>query len=763
MSNDSSLDVTTLSLTGLKDRFISAHETMIDRSFAFILGAGASRTSNIKTASEMVDDWLPVLHRESMDYGTIPFKDWINTENLGIPDFDPQNQAAAYSDLYNRMYSSDPNRGYAYLEDQMKDSEPSFGYSVLARIMDTTRHKVVITTNFDNLVADALSIYGDTYPLVCGHESLAGFIRSRTRRPLIVKVHNDLLLAPKSDPKEIQTDLSESLQTALIKLFKDFTPIVFGYGGNDGSLMKLLNELPETSLPGGVYWCYWEEGPEPSTEIKEFVARQKGSLVPIPGFDETMMFIGDALQFPIPEQTLLDRAKKRAKRIVDQGQELQKTIDSINLSVQADGTATKTSPDTAELTQAINNTMTRTTGARTWWNWQSEINAEKNEEKRDHMYMAAIKNLPQSAELHGNYALFLKTIRSEYDAAEEQHKIAIEIDPENTNLLGNYAIFLTDIRSKYDAAEEYYKKAIEIDPKNADILGNYANFLTDICSEYDAAEKYYKKAIEIDPKNAGILGNYAVFLKNTRSEYDAAEEYYKKAIEIDPKKPKVLGNYANFLTNIRSKYDAAEEYYKKAIEIDPENAGILGNYALFLKNIRSEYDAAEEYYKKAIEINPKNAGILEGYANFLTDIRSEHDAAEKLYKKVIELDPKNANHFGNYARLCLSLNQLDEGRHLIQQSFLHITDQTVPALTLELWMYQYCCGEESEQPPALIQLKRLVLENLRTGTWDYSGVIATAQSLHHPEADWLPVLAAVLANKEQVTSLDEWAAWQHIA
>ena len=41
----------------------------------------------------------------------------------------------------------------------MTDKEPSFGYSVLAQILAGTRHNVVITTNFDNLVVDALSFY----------------------------------------------------------------------------------------------------------------------------------------------------------------------------------------------------------------------------------------------------------------------------------------------------------------------------------------------------------------------------------------------------------------------------------------------------------------------------------------------------------------------------------------------------------------------------------------------------------------------------
>ncbi len=40
----------------------------------------------------------------------------------------------------------------------MEGNVSSLGYSLLAEIIQHTRHKVVITTNFDNLVADALAM-----------------------------------------------------------------------------------------------------------------------------------------------------------------------------------------------------------------------------------------------------------------------------------------------------------------------------------------------------------------------------------------------------------------------------------------------------------------------------------------------------------------------------------------------------------------------------------------------------------------------------
>src|SRR6185436_16690174 len=121
--------------------------------------------------------------------------------------------------------------GYAFLEKIMDKAEPSYGYSVLAQIMANTRHRVAVTTNFDNLIADALSIYTKAFPLVCGHESLTGYLRPTMSRPMVAKIHRDLLLKPFNAPEEI-SELSGEWAATLEKIFDVYTPIVIGYGGN---------------------------------------------------------------------------------------------------------------------------------------------------------------------------------------------------------------------------------------------------------------------------------------------------------------------------------------------------------------------------------------------------------------------------------------------------------------------------------------------------------------------------------------------------
>jgi tetratricopeptide (TPR) repeat protein len=98
------------------------------------------------------------------------------------------------------------------------------------------------------------------------------------------------------------------------------------------------------------------------------------------------------------------------------------------------------------------------------------------------------------------------------------YRRAIEADPRHANNLGNYALFLRNVRENYDEAEAYYRRAIDADPRHANNLGSYALFLRNVRKDHDGAEAYYKRAIEADPHDAVNLGNYAEILLAHRTE-----------------------------------------------------------------------------------------------------------------------------------------------------------------------------------------------------------------------------------------------------
>ncbi|HEV2805547.1 MAG TPA: hypothetical protein VGW57_11525 [Chthoniobacterales bacterium] len=167
--------------------------------FCFILGAGASKPSGVRTGAKLARFFVEEMyHAENFETGAM--EQWAMAERLGIAGFDLARAEEFYPQLYLRKFGEHHDRGYAFLEQEMGGREPSYGYSVLAWILTQTPHKVVVTTNFDNLVADAISIHSSTFPRIVGHESLAGFVQAALRRPLIAKVHGDWVSLPAIRP-----------------------------------------------------------------------------------------------------------------------------------------------------------------------------------------------------------------------------------------------------------------------------------------------------------------------------------------------------------------------------------------------------------------------------------------------------------------------------------------------------------------------------------------------------------------------------------
>ncbi len=189
-------------LDGFVDHLGFVHHKMLDHKFAWVLGAGASYASGIPVGSKLVDEWLREIHLKE-NGGKTPLETWATADTLGIVGFQYDQRAGFYPEIYQRRFREYPEEGYAYLESIMSGKDPGPGYSILASAptADPPRHNVVVATNFDNLVADALSIYTDTFPFVCGHESLTAFVRVAMRRPLIGKIHRDLLLGPQNDSR----------------------------------------------------------------------------------------------------------------------------------------------------------------------------------------------------------------------------------------------------------------------------------------------------------------------------------------------------------------------------------------------------------------------------------------------------------------------------------------------------------------------------------------------------------------------------------
>jgi len=652
--------------------------------YCFLLGAGASVSSGIPSGGELAKKWYEVIKE---DTDPKEFKKWKKEKRINEKDL-----AASYPAIYEKRFEASRANGYAEIQDQLSGKEPYLGYAFLAKILAETEHHFVITTNFDSLIEDALFIYTDKKPLVCGHESLAGYINVHGKRPTIIKIHRDVLLDPMSD-KAGTTALKNQWKEALKPLVSDFHLVVIGYGGNDGSLMNYLNDLKDNRKP--IYWCFRKK--DKISEQTNDILTENDYFVTIKGFDELMVELLSVLGLIINTKDVIENAERRGKEFEEALNKLgESTIEKKKSEKELDKFAREEAEEGGEeLSPAIKKILPD------WWEYQLRADAEKDVDKQDAIYQEGIEKLPKSHELIGSYAFFLHTIRKEYKQAEIRYKEALELDPNHANNNGNYAIFLSDI-----------------------------------CKEYDQAEIYYKKALELDSESALWNGNYASFLDTIRKEYDQAESYYKESLKLAPESALCNGNYALFLDKIRKKYDQAESYYKESLELDPNRASLNGNYALFLETIRNEYDQAESYYKKALKLDPNDAYRNGSYASFLHTIRKEYDQAEIYYKKALEFNPNDANNNGSYGGLLLGMGRKEEANLYIEKAFDLISETPDEVLELELWFYKLAHYPEQYEE-AKTNIDRLLNKNIRSIGWDFSINIERAAKEGHLHLDEL--------------------------
>ena len=526
-------------------------------SLAFFLGAGCSISSGIPGAGSLVESWLPRLH-EITTGGSESFDSWVSEE---LPNYNKANKAASYATVMKRLFPQAPQR-QREIERIVLGRDPAFAYAVFAKLItDSTvgpRCNLVLTTKFDDMVADALYLYTQQKPLVIVHQSLAGFAETGLTRPLVMKLHGDALLEPKNTDEETATFPPEIVE-ALTEQLRKRGLIFIGYGGNDHSLVSFLRGLPDDALSWGVYWI---SSQIPDNDFGEWIESHPNAVwVDHSRFEELMLLVREEFELSHPDG---GRFEMLLQTYRDNFAELDAEINA------------KPEDDTKS---ALETAASRATEQFGDW-WAVELAARKlkksDPEKADSVYRDGIEVFPRSAPLLGNYAEFMDTIRKDMDRAEELYLRAIDADPNNAINLGNYARFQQAIRKDKYRAKELFQRAIEAGPKNAINLGNYALFLQDIREEMDRAEELYRRAIEADPNNAASLGNYAVFMQKIRGNIDRAEELYRRALEAEPNNAYPLGNYGGLLL-AKGATEKGLEYVQRALEMaDPEgDRGLL--------------------------------------------------------------------------------------------------------------------------------------------------------------------------------------------
>ena len=321
------------------DAFLRTLKENTDTSHVFLIGAGASISSGIPSASDCIWEWKknifitknPNLARQYNEYKSEmvqrSIQRWLDNEG-GYP---KENAIDEYSFYALKAYPIDETRR-KYFENICRGKEPHLGYKILCLLAKYGMVKSVYTTNFDGLIEKASHQVGLT-PIAISLDTTDRMHRIASNQELLcIALHGDFKYGPlKNTGTELDTQ-HETFVKALEQHLYDKHLVVLGYSGRDKSLMGAIKQAYSKTGAGMLFWCGY--GYEMNAEVEELLMHinkngRKGFYIPTEGFDTTLFQVSktcfdknDAFEKDIANILKSDQVEEYAKTAfsMDMGQ-----------------------------------------------------------------------------------------------------------------------------------------------------------------------------------------------------------------------------------------------------------------------------------------------------------------------------------------------------------------------------------------------------------------------------------------------------------
>ena len=629
-----------LSINGFIQEIKDVSDGHHPRKFCFVLGAGASISSGIKSGQELVDIWddkLRIRNKSS-------YLKWRS--EYGITD---ENKYSFYSQYYEHYYKRHPKDGYNFLEKLMENAIPSAGYVILSYLLSQTKNNVVITTNFDHLTEDAINYYTQTMPMVIGHESLSHYISKPINRPTVIKIHRDLLFDPANTVNEVDK-LHDNWKKALNTILSEYHPIFIGYAGNDNSLMDFLIEQGEAFADNRLCCPYWMlyGNEKPDGKVHDFLEKSNGYFIHHNGFDEVMCLIGYILKIKMQsKEDFLKKAENRFKILSD-------SIDNFTNKLMKDNSSS--AADNSTVSEEIKEAVQYVTSQTDLQNMYKEVvlsYREGNYEDAVSICKNLINLAPDNALYHNTLGVILNEMKR-YDEALIEKQKAVALEPDNARYRNSLGVTLHELK-RYDEALIETKKAVELESDSAEYRNSLGITLHEM-KRYDEALTETQKAVELEPNNAEYRNSLGITLHALKRYDEALTEYYK-AIELDPNDAFYHNNLGITLDYIE-RYDEALIEMQKAVELEPDNPEYRNSLGVTLHNMK-RYDEVLIEKQKAVELEPDNPEYRNSIGVTLHEMK-RYDEALTETQKAVELEPNNAEYRNSLGITLHALKRYDE-------------------------------------------------------------------------------------------------------
>lgn len=663
--------------------------------FSLFLGAGASRSSGVVLASEMVREWRRLAFDEQGD-PSADFDAWCKKQTW-------YEQATEYSDLFEALYPDERAR-QKYVEPKIEAGFPGWGYLYLANIMREGRFNLVFTTNFDNLVNEALTRFYGYDAVVCAADSDVATINVSTARAKVIKLHGDYLFKSLKNTREELSRLTANMERKFSEFARQCGMVVLGYNGADESIMTLLETLlaDRETFPRGIYWGIHDADAKLPQPLERLVTKHPNRLrlFHCEDFDVFMASLHERLSLPEPKLIAdpLTAARSSYDRLLAQTSARQQANTMMrshaeHLAEQLRGSIAQVaegasldlfdaqialgSRDHAGALKRVERYVAGHPGdAQALTIWGAALWIQSEEEGRpqlteqaaakwreavraDPKWTGARYNLlryhaqrqdfreaiaeaeallglaPRDANLRLTLAQLYGSSGRVRDAMRILEKLLDE-DPDNVVLHMMQAAAL-DQRGRLVESLGEVQRALQLAPANPWVRIQAAQGYVRTGRPLEASAEF-NQAIQLDPRNISFRIQAAMFFMSANMTAQSLP-HLREAARLEPDAPEVRGWLATAHMNMGAWNDAKREI-EAALTLDPNESRLLAT-AAHIYTMTSQPDRAEQCAKRAIELNPNAVGP---YAALAQVYARWHRSVElnQVMQQIMQIDPMAA-------------------------------------------------------------------------------------------------------------------------
>lgn len=248
--------------------------------YALLLGSGISRSSGIPTGWEIVLDLirkLAVLNNENCETNEV---NWFVEKYNEAPDYSAILSKLAFqsTERVNLLKSYfEPTEGER--ENNLK--EPTIAHKAIAQLIKAGYIKVVITTNFDRLLENALREVGIEPQVIRHVDDINGAMPLVHSEFTLIKVNGDYLDSRFLNTKQELSDYHLTLKDYILRILNEYGLITCGWSAKwDTGLVNIIRQSENFRFSS-----FWSFVGTCEAELNDLSTYRKGNTIEISNAD----------------------------------------------------------------------------------------------------------------------------------------------------------------------------------------------------------------------------------------------------------------------------------------------------------------------------------------------------------------------------------------------------------------------------------------------------------------------------------------------